>query len=447
MGYRLNPRSIAVVGGGAAGLAAAYYLRRGGCRVEVIEAGSCLGGRMASAKLGNRSIALGGKNIGCRYTLFRQFVRDMGNQPFEKFGLNSSRVRNGRIVTFDGERRWAGLFDLLRNCTLGDILKAARIAAAIKLDRRNAFLGGPYFTALATRRGNSGLASYFSQAFCDEIVRPMSVRMNGAEPDEIALGNFGTNLSMILDNYEQLRDGLDPLFERFAQSGPLRLATRGESLIVREGRVVGLRVRDENGLKELEYDHVVLALPACLAADLVRPHARELAELLETVRYFPVGVVVAGYDRPIFGEVMRALVFPADRALSNAGVYGMNERHIVRYTFSGAAARALLASEPEIEHLLDLGEHTLSSYIPVHRHERISFVGRVMRIGLCAYASDHRGFIAGLHAELCRLRGLELTGDFLQGASIEACFRASLASAVRIGAANAGELEFNALAA
>jgi oxygen-dependent protoporphyrinogen oxidase len=443
----LTPRSIAVIGGGAAGLAAAYYLRRGGCRVELIEAGSCLGGRMASAKLGNRSIALGGKNIGRRYTLFREFVREMGDQPFEKFGLNSSRIRNGRTVTFDDDRRWAGMFDLLRNCTLGDIFKAACIAAAIKRDRRNAFLGGPYLTALATRRDNSGLASYFSQAFCDEIVRPMSVRMNGAEPDEIALGNFGTNLSMIFDSYEQLRDGLDPLFERFAQSGPLRLATRAESLIVRDGGVVGLRVRDENGLQELECDHVVLALPACLAADLVRPHARGLAQLLETVRYFPAGVVVAAYNRPIFGEEMRALVFPPDQALSNAGVYGMTERHIVRYTFSGAAARDLLGNEPAIEHLLDLGERTLSSYVPVHRHERISFVGRVMGIGLCAYAPDYCGFIAGLHAELARLRGLELTGDYLQGASIEACFRASLASAVRIGAANAGELELNARAA
>ena len=127
--------------------------------------------------------------------------------------------------------------------------------------------------------------------------------------------------------------------------------------------------------------------------------------------------------------------------MSNAGVYGMTERHIVRYTFSGAAARDLLGSEPEIEHLLDLGERTLSSYVPVHSRERISFVGRVMGIGLCAYAPDYRAFIAALDAELRRLSGLELTGDYLQGASIEACFRASLASAVRIGAANADELQ------
>src|SRR5215470_15446132 len=94
--------SIAVVGGGAAGMAAAYHLRRQGHHVEVIERGSCLGGRMATATLGSRKIALGGKNIGRRYTLFREFVRDMGDQPFEYFGLNSSRIRDGRVVTLDG---------------------------------------------------------------------------------------------------------------------------------------------------------------------------------------------------------------------------------------------------------------------------------------------------------------------------------------------------------
>jgi oxygen-dependent protoporphyrinogen oxidase len=434
---RSKALSVAVVGGGAAGIATAHYLRRSGCRVELIEAGTGLGGRMASAKLGERLITLGGKNIGHRYTLFREFVRATGDQPFEKFGLNTSRIRDGRIITFDGEHRWSALADVLRTCTFGDVLKAAAMAAAINRDRRNAFLGGPYFAALARRREPS-ITSYFSRAFCDEVVRPMSVRMNGAEPDEIALGNFGTNLSMILDSYEQLRNGLEPLFEWFARSGPVRLATTVESLLVRAGRVVGLRLHAADGRAEdLEFDHVVLALPAPLAAELLRPHAPELVKLLGLVRYFPVGVVVAAYQRAIFEKTVRALVFPGDEPLSNAGAYGQDERHIVRYTFSGAAARALLASEPDIAYLLDCGERVLSEYIPVNRNERLSFVGRTMPIGLCAYAFDHCSFITTLAAELHRLPGLALTGDYLEGASIEGCFRASLACAARIVGATA----------
>jgi protoporphyrinogen/coproporphyrinogen III oxidase len=428
----MQPLSIAVVGGGAAGLAAAYYLRRQGHRVELIEKGACLGGRMTTATLGARKIALGGKNIGRRYTLFREFVRDMGDQPFEYFGLNSSRIRDGRIVTLDGERRWAGMMRVLRTCTLRDVLRAAPMVAAIRRDRRNAFLGGPFFTALEARRENDSPASYFSRSFCEQVVRPMSVRMNGAEPSQIALGNFGTNLCMIFDTYEQLRDGFDPLFDRFAQTGPLRLGSTVESLIVRRGRVAGLRVRDECGVEELAYDQVVLAMPARQAAELLRPHSIELAALLGAIKYFPVGVVVAEYDRPIFNRDVRALVFPEDQPLSNAGVYGLEERHIVRYTFSGGVAQAMLQDEPRPERMLDEAERILARYVPVSRHERVSFVGKVMPIGLCAYTGGHARFAKGVESVLRRLPGLELTGDYLQGASIEACFRSSLACADRI---------------
>jgi oxygen-dependent protoporphyrinogen oxidase len=430
----VRSRSIAVVGGGAAGMAAAYYLRRDGHRVELIERDERLGGRMATAMLGARHIALGGKNIGRRYTLFREFVREMGDQSFEPFGLNSSRIRDGRVVTFDGERRITGMLRLLRTCSVRDLLRAGPMAAAIRRDRRNAFLGGPFFAHLAKRRPADGVASHFSRAFCEQVVRPMSVRMNGAEPDEIALGNFGTNLCMIFDTYDQLRHGLEPLFERFAAAGPLRLGTGVDSLMVRDGRVVGLQVRGPDGAEERRYDDVVLAVPAPQAAALVRPCAPQLGSLLDDVRYFPVAVVVAEYARPIFGPAMRALVFPPDEALSNAGVYGVEDRHIVRYTFSGAAARPLLANAPDIADLLERGERALARYVPVDRRERVAFVGKVMPTGLCAYARDHAGLIAGLERELPRLPGLELTGDYLQGASIEACFRASLACAARLSA-------------
>src|SRR3954464_13858586 len=126
----MSNASVAIVGCGAAGMATAYYLHRRGVRVEVIESAPTIGGRMATAGLGNRSIALGGKNIGRRYELFREFVQTMGDQPFEYFGLNSSRVRNGRIITFDGERRWTGLLRTLATTTLRDIARLGPMVTA-----------------------------------------------------------------------------------------------------------------------------------------------------------------------------------------------------------------------------------------------------------------------------------------------------------------------------
>ena len=172
-----------------------------------------------------------------------------------------------------------------------------------------------------------------------------------------------------------------------------------------------------------------------------------MADLLASVRYHPVAVVVAEYTRPIFDREVRALVFPPDQILSNAGVYGVEERHIVRYTFSGRTARELLAGEPDIATLVDLGEKALAQYIPVSGTERISFAGKVMKAGLCAYTPDHERFVAGMLDQLRLLPGLELAGDYLRGASIEACFQAARDCADRLSMLEGDQAEPNTLGA
>ncbi len=45
----------------------------------------------------------------------------------------------------------------------------------------------------------------FGDKFCNDILRPIVVRMNGAEPEETYIENLGSNLRMLKDSYEQLR--------------------------------------------------------------------------------------------------------------------------------------------------------------------------------------------------------------------------------------------------
>ncbi len=80
-------KTYAVVGGGASRIAAAYYLKQQGIDVELIERSEHLGGRMASCYLGERQVAMGSKNIGKNYHLFRDFTQAMGKNPYEFFGL------------------------------------------------------------------------------------------------------------------------------------------------------------------------------------------------------------------------------------------------------------------------------------------------------------------------------------------------------------------------
>jgi oxygen-dependent protoporphyrinogen oxidase len=132
--------------------------------------------------------------------------------------------------------------------------------------------------------------------------------------------------------------------------------------------------------------------------------------------------VLAEYDRPVFGEQVRARVFPADSPLSNAGAYGLNDRHIVRYTFSGRAYRTADLDETG---LLDLAEALLAKQIDLDSVTRVRAVSRSWIHAYCGYSPLHSKTIQRLDRALQYIDGIALTGDYLRGVSIEGCFRAA----------------------
>lgn len=92
-----NKHKVAVVGGGWSGISAAWRLHQAGAHVTLYDEGLALGGRSTSAKLGSKTVTLGGKNIGTKYELFREFASAQGAEEFEHFGINSARVEDGQI--------------------------------------------------------------------------------------------------------------------------------------------------------------------------------------------------------------------------------------------------------------------------------------------------------------------------------------------------------------
>jgi oxygen-dependent protoporphyrinogen oxidase len=154
-----------------------------------------------------------------------------------------------------------------------------------------------------------------------------------------------------------------------------------------------------------------------------------LARQLESITYHPVALAIAEYETPVFSSRVRAFVFDEHEPVSNAGAYGLNDLHLVRYTFSGRAARHFITARCDDDVLLGLGEAALARHVPVDASRRKRFVVRRFSPGLCAYAPYHASVIDRVHEELNAVGGLYLTGDYVQGASIEACFRSASACA------------------
>lgn len=434
---------VAVVGGGVSGLAAAFHLERAGYRVELIEREATLGGRFGVGRLGDRDVMLGGKNIGRGYTSLRGFTAALGRNPYEPFGINASRVKDSEVLTLDSNRRGRSVRHLARAASTRDLLRLAALAIRVRRDDANRFLGSPLSAALGYRYDHAPLSAHFGAKVTRNLLRPMTIRTNGAEPDETYLGTFGTNLGLLMDTYDQLRFGIQPVLEEFAQRVPVRLGVRVDGLVVRHGRVAGLWVTENGGpTNERAYDAVILATPAHAAAAIVRSKHPGLGARLDGVSYFPSTVVLVEYDRPVFTTEMRALAMD-DGPCSNAGAYGVDDRHIVRYTFSGREARTPRPSSEQIGDWVAVAEERLGRYVPIVGAQRIRSATRHWSAAYCAYVPFHAHFLSQVQADVADLPGLALAGDYLRGVLLEACFRSGTDAAVAImwylGYAPAGE--------
>ncbi|ABL65819.1 protoporphyrinogen/coproporphyrinogen oxidase [Chlorobium phaeobacteroides] len=422
----------AVIGGGISGIASAYYLMQHNISVDLYESADRIGGRIGSERLGERWLDFGGKNIGKNYRLFRDFVLDCGVSDFEYFGFNTSQVIGGRVVSINKEG--ARLFNAIRFfglCGFSGLRKLYPHVRAILNDRRQGVLASEYFSALAEEYDHLSLAGYLKEPCLSHIVRPVTVRMNGAEPDECYPGNFGSNLALLLDSYEQLQQGMHGMLEAFqlpARSALLRIlpAHRVTSVNRDHGKgAVMIGYEYEGRSLSAEYDRVVSALPALRLSELLETFCPEVSVLLRRIQYFPVAVAIVKYRQNVFPKEQRAMVFDDSFPLSNAGAYGINDLDLVRYTFSGRAARAMVSDRSQPEAVITLGEEIAGRYFTIKDNTRESFVFRYLSEGLCAYSPYHHRLLAEVDQKLDFFSGFAATGDYRRGASIEACFRAA----------------------
>ncbi|MFD5556926.1 FAD-dependent oxidoreductase [Streptomyces sp. NPDC127068] len=425
-------RRVAVVGGGVSGLSAALRLETLGHEVELLEAADTLGGRFGVARLGDRPVMTGGKNIGRRYSAFRWFTKELGFDRYESFGYNASRLKDGRVLTLDSERRGRTLGNIRRMGSTRDVARLAAMAARITFDDTNRFLGSRHFSGVSARHDHAPLSSFFGPELTSMLIRPMVIRNNGAEPDEVYPGTFGTNLAMLLDHYDQLTDGVEPVLDAFAKRIPVRLGARVESVETTAGAVTGLRVSEDGGPARLvPYDGVVVATPAHAAAGILRSTLPALALRLADVRYFPSTVVLVEYDRPMFGEDVRALAMD-DGPCSNAGSYGMHDRHIVRYTYSGREGRLTDLSERAVDRLTADTEERLRTHLGAPHAERVNVLVKHWDAAYSGYLPHHPQFLAEARRHLAGVAGLELAGDYVLGVAIENCARSGRAAARRL---------------
>ncbi len=343
-------RSCVVIGGGIAGLTAAFRMANGGIRVTVLEADSVFGGRARSEIVNGCVVNTGAGFVTSFYDATLALLQELRVNVFEP------HHQSGVVATPYG-----------------------KLPLDLRSPRR--LIQFP----LISLTGKLRALSLFAQS---SLRRPLHI----GKPGSLAHMDLGSTIeswgrrTLGETGYQYLlRAGVEPFFYFGAEEASSALAkalvrhARGWHMLAVTGGIGGLgdalaeRVEVRTGCKasqveegsssvivhhsggKIEADHVVLAIPAPALTRLRGGLADEDRKQIEAVRFVPNLLLYFGYERPI--TVQHSLVTPAGpgrhaiariRAISEwAPSYVPEGKELVSIHASSWRSAELVDEEPE----------------------------------------------------------------------------------------------------
>lgn len=272
----------AILGGGLAGVAAAVNLTKKGYVVDLFEAKSHIGGRVAAMDLKQLAIRLdnGSHAVMNCYESYLKFLDTLGARedsfypPAEKIVFLNA---DGTRFSYDFRINGAGISALL-----GNIFKFPKIEgfcagknlamlARIKIGMAEAFKGETVGEYLERQKVGEVAKNLLWEPFC--------VSVQNTDCDEASAQMFvqsvkksllrGTKMSALLINKRPFADTFWPLAKYYIEScaGSVKLSQSVEKINVKDSKIVSFEAG--NKLYD-DYDYIVLALPKKMISTLLK---------------------------------------------------------------------------------------------------------------------------------------------------------------------------------
>jgi oxygen-dependent protoporphyrinogen oxidase len=461
------PSHVVVVGGGIAGLSAAWYLQRAGVRYSLLEESSRWGGHILTEKVDTPQgrfvveagpdsfitqkpwgvelageLGLEERLLGTNDRMRKVFVLHRGKptpmpdgvllivptrfMPFVLSPLISplGKLRMGLDLFIRPRRdgRDETLADFVRRRLGGEALDkiAEPLLSGIynsEADRQSLLATFPRFRELEARYGS--------------LTRGMlASRRNGAKARAASGGNGRGPARVPLSAFMSLRDGTGELSDALVTSltGDLRLNCRVSSL---EQALDGGYILETSDGEAIRAEAVILAVPAFVAAELVRDIAPGAARILDGIRYVSTGTLSLAYRmddvrRPLAGF---GLVVPtSERRPINAITWSsLKFSHrapegwaLLRVFFGGS--RSPQSLELSDGALLATVRDQLREFMGIEAAPLFQRIYRWQRSN-AQYDVGHLDRIAALERALPA--GLHLTGSPYRGVGLPDCIKQS----------------------
>lgn len=360
--------NVIVVGGGAAGLAAAYALSRQGIDVTLFEAGPRVGGRMAGDEIHGCRIDTGAQMFSatCREAI--GLCEELG-VPLETFSPTIGYFGRNRFHALKNDRSairaMKNLAALSRIPSFKGLCQAFRFVAYLRSQGKNlSFSDHSKILDLDTeesisdvvkRRGGAGLL--------EDLLQSNVTTLTLGHPEDVGAA-FGMALLwlFVLDPSAKLltpRKGIGSFAAALAQScgKDIRVSTPVERIVVQEGRVTGVMT----GHGFVEAAAVICATTATVALKIAPDLPESTRRVLHTVTYSRGCHMVLGTDRPTLPDGWFGVSFPRRVGLSlvncNEGALkathsappGRSYLSAFLFDAGGRAGDPLASSDEEIE--------------------------------------------------------------------------------------------------
>jgi oxygen-dependent protoporphyrinogen oxidase len=459
-------KSVAVVGGGISGLAAAHRIQELASahglavRAVVLEASDRPGGVISTVSRGGLLIEEGPDSIVTDKPWGRRLAERVGLGDrivgTQEENRRSFVLRRGRLhPTPDGFYLLApARFLPLVTTRLFSPAGKVRMAMDLVLPRRGT--GGDESVAHFVRRrlGREAL---------ERIAQPMIAGIYGADPETLSLqATFPRFLQMEAEHGSVIRAmmaasrrrgaapastaqasgaryGLFVSFEGGLEALPRAVAGRLPAGSIRTGcRVGGVRPADGAwdvacGGSTERHDAIVLALPAPEAAALLEPVDADLARRLASVAYGAAATVSLAFREEQVAHPLDGFGFvvPAIEGLSITGCTFTHRKYRGRAPAGQALLRAFWGSASaglDDAAILRRTIDELRGPLGLRGEPELSHVARWPR-SMAQYAVGHLDLVAGIETRAASHAGLALAGNAYRGIGIPDCIRSGEAAA------------------
>ncbi len=464
-----------IVGAGITGLAAAHRLRRlapaEAVRVTVLEADTRLGGKIRTERFAGGSLDVGAEALLARVPQAIALCRELGladelvapatDQPFI--------WTRGRLRPLP-PRMLAGLPDGAGAvAATGTLSRAGMLRAGLDLWLPSRALAQDVSIGALVRRR-------LGREVFERLIDPLLGGIHGGSADELSVRATAPALEAAMASRRGLIRGLRSLGAgaHGTCAGPMFLSLRGglgtmvQALSV---TLTGAELRTGTALQAIEpategrvrlllgggeqliADHVVLAVPAFAAAELLHDVCPQAARSLRQIEYASVATVALAYAHDALaaplggsgflvarseGRMITACTWASAKWPQLAGGQVLLKASVGRFRDDGALAL-------HDDQLVERVHGELVAAMGLREPPLQSSVARFDR-ALAQYQVGHLELVAGIEAALAALPAVSVAGASYRGVGVAACVRDGEAAAARIVASLAENRQLSTVA-